>query len=377
MTGFSFATATQIIFGRGRADEALTHALSLGQRVLVVRGSHPWGDHAVGALRAAGAEVLALRCHQEPDLPQLELALSQGRAFGAQVVMGIGGGSVLDLAKAVAGLLPGKRPPLDHLEVVGLGLPLDAPPVPLVALPTTAGTGAEVTKNAVIGALGRKVSLRDARMLANLALIDPALIDGCPKGVTLASGMDAIVQVVEPYLSKKANPVTDALARDAIPKGMAALATLMQREDPAARDDLALVSLSGGICLANAGLGAVHGLAGVIGGVSAAPHGVICGRLLVPILRANRAAASAACADLRRYDQVGEMIGTALSCAPEVALERLQRALDIWGLPRLGRWLAGHDLTLIAQMAQASSSMKGNPVDLPVPTLKSALLAAL
>lgn len=377
MTGFTLSTPAQIIFGRGRADEALRHALTLGRRVLLVHGSHPWADHAANVLRAAGADVFDLRASGEPDLPVLEAALAQGRAFGAEVVLAIGGGSVIDLGKAVAALIPGTRAPLAHLEVVGEGRPLDAAPLPFIALPTTAGTGAEVTKNAVIGALGRKVSLRDNRMLANLALVDPALTDRCPRAVTLASGMDALVQVIEPYLCNKSNPITDALARDAITKGMAALAVLMRGEDSRARDDLALVSLFGGLCLANSGLGAVHGLAGVIGGVSAAPHGVICGRLLVPIFRANRAAAVSALADLTRYDEVETWISIGLDCPPERALETLETALDDWGLPRLGQWLAGQDLARFAEMARASSSMKANPQDLALAVLEEAVRTAL
>lgn len=377
LNGFTFLTAGQIIFGRGRAEEALHHALTLGQRVLLVRGSHPWADHAADVLCAGGAEVETVRSSGEPDLALLEATLAQGRAFGAQVVVAVGGGSVLDLGKAVAALIPGHRSPLAHLEVVGDALPLDAAPLPFIALPTTAGTGAELTKNAVIGAMGRKVSLRDNRMLACLALVDPALTDHCPRGVTLASGMDAIVQVIEPYLCKKSNPMTDALAQKAIPKGMAALAVLMQGEDARARDDLALVSMFGGLCLANAGLGAVHGLAGVIGGVCDAPHGVVCGRLLVPVLRVNRAAAAASGADLGRYEEVAAWLAAGLGCDPAHALEALETALDGWGLPRLGQWLAALDLTDIARMAQASSSMKANPHDLSAKTLEAVVRAAL
>jgi alcohol dehydrogenase class IV len=377
LTGFSFQTAGQIIFGRGRAAEALPQVLNLGQRVLLVHGSHAWASHAADALRAQGAEVLGIKIAGEPDLPALETVLTQGRAFGAEVVLAVGGGSVVDMGKAVAALIPGTAAPLIHLEVVGEGRPLTAPPLPFVAVPTTAGTGAEVTKNAVIGALGRKVSLRDNRMLASLAVIDPALTDGCPMSVTLASGLDAVVQVIEPYLCNRANPITNALAREAIPKGIAALATLMRGEDRAARDDLALVSLFGGLCLANSGLGAVHGLAGVIGGLCPVPHGVVCGRLLVPVLRANKAEAAAALADMTRYDDVEAWIGAALGCPAEQALNRLDTAVDDWGLPRLGSWLSGHDLSEIAVMARASSSMKANPYDLGPDVLEGILRTAL
>lgn len=257
------------------------------------------------------------------------------------------------------------------------GRPLEAAPVGFVAAPTTAGTGAEVTKNAVIGARGRKVSLRDNRMLASLAPINPALTDGSPRSVTLASGMDALVQVIEPYLCNKANPVTDALAREAIPKGMVALAALMKGEDPTARDELALVSLFGGLCLANSGLGAVHRLAGLIGAVSTPPHGVICGQLLVLILPANCAATKASLGDLTRYNEIATWIAAGLGTAPIHALATLESALDNWNLPLLGQWLAEQDLTEIARLAQASSSMKANPVRLSLKSLEAAVRAAL
>jgi hypothetical protein len=166
---------------------------------------------------------------------------------------------------------------MDHLEVVGRGLPLTEAPLPFIAIPTTAGTGSEATKNAVIGLhdQGRKVSLRDDRMLARLAIVDPALTDGTPWAVTLASGLDAVTQVIEPFVSVKATPYTDAISAPAISAGLMALQRLRQGEDQDARDALAWVSLSGGLALANAGLGAVHGLAGVIGGLCPAPHGAV------------------------------------------------------------------------------------------------------
>jgi alcohol dehydrogenase class IV len=194
------------------------------------------------------------------------------KGFRPDWVAALGGGAAIDLGKALAALIPAPDGPMEHLEVVGKGLPLKVPPLPFIAIPTTAGTGAEVTRNAVIGLPdhGRKVSLRDERMVARVAIVDPALTDGCPRGVTLASGLDAVTQVIEPFVSVKATPYTDALARPAIATGMAALMRLMQGEDPEARDRLAWVSLCGGLALSNGGLGAVHGFAGVIGGMTGA-----------------------------------------------------------------------------------------------------------
>lgn len=373
MMVFGFSTAQAIRFGRGVRAEAAPAARALGTRALVVHGAS--GRHAaplIAALEAEGCTVTALPCGAEPDVAAVGAAVALARGADVQVVLGIGGGSVIDLAKATAALAPAPGDLFDHLEVVGKGQPLVADPLPVIALPTTAGTGAEVTRNAVIGVPdhGRKVSLRDARMLPRLALVDPGLTDGMPRAVTLASGLDAVVQVIEPYVSCRANPLTDALCVQAIPRGAAALARLMQAEDPQARDDLALCSLYGGLALANSGLGAVHGLAGVLGGVTGAPHGAICGLLLGPVLCAN----AAALPGHARLAEVADWLRAAFGVGPEGLLDHV-RAL---GLPGLGAM--GLDPAAIGQVAAASavsSSMKGNPVPLPPEVLGTILRAAL
>lgn len=361
---FSFATATEILFGRGEVAQAAPRVAALGEAVLLVQGATPARSDALAAALAAwGCRVTRFAVAQEPDMARVEAGLAVARAAGATVVVALGGGAVIDAGKAIAALVPATRPMLDHLEVVGQGLPLDHAPLPFVAIPTTAGTGAEVTRNAVIGvpAQGRKVSLRDIRMLPRLAIVDPALTDHCPRGVTLASGLDAVTQVIEPFTSPRANPFTDALCRDAIPRGLAALIRLMQAEDAQARDDLAWVSLCGGLALANAGLGAVHGLAGPLGGLTGAAHGAICGTLLPHVLRANRRAV----ADPARLDQVAAWIGAALGVAPgmEVAAPALAAWARAQGLPGLtGLGIDAAAQARAAQAAAASSSMKANPV---------------
>lgn len=374
--GFDFRTAGRILFGRGTAGQAAAEIAALGARVLLVRGAHAFADRLTADLGAAGCATLAIRSTGEPDLPALESALAEARAFAPSVVVAVGGGSAIDLGKALAALTPAPRPVLDHLEVVGKGLPLEVAPLPFVALPTTAGTGAEATKNAVIGvpAHARKVSLRDNRMLPDLALVDPALTDDCPAPVTLASGLDAVTQVIEPYLSSKANPMTDALCAAAIPRGLAALSRLMAGEDAAARDDMAFVSLCGGIALANAGLGAVHGLAGVIGGRYGAAHGAICGRLLVPVLRANAAAMQAAGQDMARMVQVQGWIGDVFGADDPWC--RFEEWIDAQGLPRLAAMAPDLAPREVAEASAASSSMKGNPVPLGAEALARVLETA-
>ena len=254
---------------------------------------------------------------------------------------------------------------MEHLEGVGKGLPLKAAPLPFVAIPTTAGTGAEVTKNAVIGLpeLSRKVSLRDDRMVARLAIVDPALTDGCPKAVTLASGLDAVTQVIEPFVSGKATPYTDSLTRPVIGVGIAALMRLMRAEEEAARDQMAWVSLCGGLALANAGLGAVHGLAGVIGGLTGAAHGAICGALLGPVLQANRAAAAGAAQG--RLEEVCEILADVMGATAAEAAVALQAWAWAEGLPGLAALGVTEDQhAAIAKAALSASSMKGNPVEL-------------
>lgn len=372
---FAFATATEILFGRGRSADAAVRVSAMGRSVLLVQGAT--GSRADGlaqALADQGCTVTRLTIPHEPDLPMIEDALRL--AHGAEVVVALGGGAVIDAGKALAACLTMTRPLMDHLEVVGQGLPLDHAPLPFVAIPTTAGTGAEVTRNAVIGVpeARRKVSLRDARMLPRLAIVDPALTDGCPRGVTLASGLDAITQVIEPYVSTRANALTDALCRDAIPQGLAALMRLMQAEDPAARDSMAWASLCGGLALANAGLGVVHGLAGPLGGLTGAAHGAICGVLLPHGLRANRAVVSDPTL-AARLDEVAGWIGAAFG-HPDADMDCAAGLLADWsrgcGLPALSA--LGIDDKAQAQAAEAaasSSSMKANPAVLEQTALRA------
>ncbi|MGB8814247.1 MAG: iron-containing alcohol dehydrogenase [Paracoccaceae bacterium] len=380
MSGFSIITPGRILFGRGMGAQAAGLTLGFGARVLLVTGGNM--DRArwlIDDLTMQGAEVQVWPCKAEPDLPGLEAAIWQTRGFDPQVVVGFGGGAALDLAKALAGLIPAPGGPMDHLEVVGRGLPLTVAPLPFIAIPTTAGTGAEVTKNAVIGLPdhGRKVSLRDDAMMARVAIVDPNLTDGCPRSVTLASGLDAVTQVIEPYVSCRATLYTDAIARPAIPMGLAALQALMRAEDAGARDDLAWVSLSGGLALANGGLGAVHGLAGVIGGLTGAAHGAICGVLLAPVLAMNAARAPGGSVAAARLAEVLGMIGAAFEVPADQAADRLGAWAQAAGLPRLtALGVTADQRVAVAEASAVSSSMKGNPVGLSVEDLVAVMAAA-
>ncbi|MGL4311787.1 MAG: iron-containing alcohol dehydrogenase [Paracoccaceae bacterium] len=382
MTPFAFATSTEILFGRGQAALAAGRVAPMGRRVLLVQGATPArADWLASALADAGCVIARFTVGAEPDMALIENGVTVARDAKAEVVVALGGGAVIDAGKAIAALVPATRPMLDHLEVVGKALPLDRAPLPFIAIPTTAGTGAEVTRNAVIGVpeARRKVSLRDLRMLPRLAIIDPALTDHCPHGITLASGLDAITQVIEPYVSTRANPMTDALCRDAIPRGLAALIRLMECEDAQARDEMAFVSLCGGLALANAGLGAVHGLAGPLGGLTRAPHGAICGALLPHVLLANRRAVTDA-GLTARLDQVADMIAAAFGIARAdmaTVTDRLagwSRDAGLAGLSALGIDPGAQQAA--AQAAASSSSMKANPAPLSPDELLAAMRAA-
>ena len=368
MMSFVIQTPAQILFGRGTKDRAADAIVAMGSRGLLVHGANSArADWLLRDLRAKGCHVAILSCAEEPTLPMLQAALATARPYAPDWVVALGGGAVLDMGKALAALIPSPTPLMDHLEVVGRGLPLTAAPLPFIALPTTAGTGAEVTKNAVIGLPDhrRKVSLRDDRMLARLAIVDPALTDHCPWPVTLASGLDAVVQVIEPYLSTRANDFTDALARPAIARGLTALHRLSQAEDATARDDLAWVSLCGGLALANAGLGAVHGLAGPIGGRCGAAHGAVCAVLLGPVLDMNLKRAAKSSQTAQRLTEVCTIVAGVLGGSSETApltIAAWVRRAGLGGLTAQGLGLADH--AEVAEAALQASSMKSNPVPL-------------
>lgn len=374
---FSFATAGSIRFGRGSAQSVDVVVSEVAQSVLLVTGSTNERARWLGdKLEARGICLTWFSVPKEPDLELIEQGLTLVK--GCNAVVAIGGGSTIDVGKALSALATTRRPIVDHLEVVGRGLPLDHSPLPFFALPTTAGTGSEVTRNSVITvpAHRRKVSLRDPRMLPSVAVVDPALTDNSPKSVTLCSGLDAVTQVIEPFLSTRSNPLTDALCRDAIPRGLKALVQLMEEESPSARDDLAWTSLSGGLALANAGLGAVHGLAGPFGGVTGASHGAICGALLPGVLRANAKRRSGP-----RMDDVATWICEALNVTATPSMEAATDALRDWsrgqGLPGL-RELGGTDQIFaeVAAQAEQSSSMAANPVKLSPGELYDVLVSA-
>jgi alcohol dehydrogenase class IV len=380
--GFEFATADRIVAGAGRAAELPDVLAGLGSRVLVCTGANP-ARHA-GLLAGLGRPAVAFPVAGEPTVELARAAVAVAREHGADVVAAIGGGSVIDLGKAVAALLANGGDPLDYLEVVGSGQKITRPAVPCVAVPTTAGTGAEVTANAVLAVPEHrlKASLRSPLMIPRVALVDPVLALSCPPPVTAASGLDALTQCLEPFVSVRATPLTDGLAREGLRRAATGLrAAHADGGDLAARTDMAICALLGGMALANAKLGAVHGLAGVIGGTADVPHGMACAALLAPVIEANvRTLRSGAPGSpvLDRYAEVARLLTGDAGASIQDGLAWIRETLTLLGVSGLaGFGLGPEDADDIAAKALTSSSMQGNPVALSQGQLKAVLLEAL
>jgi len=381
-TGFEFATAGRIVSGAGRVGELPGVLARLGSRVLVCVGANP-ARHA-DLLAGLGLPAVAFPVAGEPTVGLARAGAAVAREHRADVIAAVGGGSVIDLGKAVAMLLANGGDPLDYLEVVGAGQKVTLPPVPCVAVPTTAGTGAEVTANAVLAVPEHrlKASLRSPLMIPRVALIDPVLTVSCPPAVTAASGLDALTQCLEPFVSVRATPLTDGLAREGLRRAATGLrAAYADGGDLAARTDMATCALLGGMALANAKLGAVHGLAGVIGGTADVPHGIACAALLAPVIDANvRALQSGAPGSpvLGRYAEVAQLLTGRPEASIRDGLAWIRETLTLLGVPGLAAFgLGPGNADDIAAKAMTSSSMQGNPVALSHGDLKAIVLEAL
>lgn len=378
---FEFLTSQRIVFGSGATDQLPDITTQFGARVMLVIGANQARSAAiVKSLEGAHCQIERLQIVQEPTLQHVQDGVNAVRAFGANVVLAIGGGSALDAGKAIAAVATNPGELQEYLEVVGQGKPLQKPGLPCIAVPTTAGTGAEVTKNAVIDVPSHavKVSLRGPTVLPRVAVVDPSLTLSVPPEVTAATGFDALTQVIEPYLSNRANPMTDALARAGIELAARSLRDAFHHPaDIDARTRMALVSLWGGICLTNARLGAVHGLAGPIGGMTHASHGAICAALLGAVMRVNWAVTQRrgdVDATALRFRTVAGLLTENVSATVEDGLDwidQLTHELEIRPLRQLG--VAPNQFGAIAERAARASSMQGNPVALQVEDITAIL----
>lgn len=382
---FEFLSAGRIVFGSGCAKSLGERARKLGKRALWVTGKDRTRAAGLEAqLRQAGLELAAISVAGEPRIADAVSALEAGRQLGAELVVACGGGSVLDLGKAAAALLANPGDPFDFLEVVGRGQALVRPALPLIAVPTTAGTGAEVTKNAVLASPEHavKASLRHDSMLPAVALVDPQLTLGMPPAVTAATGLDALTQCLEPFVSCQHNPLTDALALEGVKRGARSLSVAFRDgANLAAREEMALCSLFGGLALANAKLGAVHGFAAPIGGQFPAPHGAVCARLLPLVMQANVAALRSRAPHgeaLQRFERIARVLTgePRASIADGVAfVSELARELGVPSLSSYG--MSAADIPGVVAKAAAASSMKGNPILLTPAELSEILEQAL
>ncbi|MDX2111770.1 MAG: iron-containing alcohol dehydrogenase [Verrucomicrobiota bacterium] len=367
---FEFATVNRIAFGPGAVKEIAPTAATYGRVVMLVTGSNPARAAGVrAALQRAGQGVVEFAISGEPTVEQVEQGAALARQESCAVVVAFGGGSVIDAGKAIAALAPLSCSIFDHLEIIGKGLPLNTVGLPCIAVPTTAGTGAEVTRNSVLTSSAHrlKVSLRSPHMLPKLAVVDPELTYELSPELSASTGMDALTQLIEPFTSNAANPMTDALCREAIPHAARSLRRVCTNaRDATARESMALASLFGGLALANAKLGAVHGFAGVIGGRTGAAHGVICARLLPTVTERNIRALRERSPEspvLARYAEVARMLTGNHSASADDAVAWLRALIADLPVPAFATCgLRTEDYPEIAALSLNASSMKGNPV---------------
>jgi len=382
---FEFHVPTRVVFGPGSVKEAAAFAKTLGARALAVTGRDALrAAPLLEAFAAQGLSVTTFSVPGEPSVERVRAGAERARAESCDLVVGFGGGSVLDAGKAMAALLTNEGDPLDYLEVIGKGRTLTRPSAPYLAIPTTAGTGAEVTRNAVLASPEHymKASLRSPFLFPRLAIVDPELTHTLPPPVTASTGLDALTQLIEPFVSVGGSPPTDALCRE----GMARVARSLRRawedgRNGAAREDMALASLLGGLALANAKLGAVHGCAAVLGGRYPAPHGAVCARLLPVVMAANVAALHDRAPGgpaLRRYEEVARILTGRSEATIADGIRWVHALCADLGIPSLGRHgVVADEIPAVVAEAQRASSTKGNPVALTVEELAEVLRQAL
>jgi alcohol dehydrogenase class IV len=384
---FEFSTTSRIVFGTGALEKMPEIVRGFGRRVFLVTGANvSRSSVALARLENQGSIVEVYRIKREPTVEDVQRGIERSRAFGSEVVVGIGGGSALDAAKAIAALTTDSGELLDYLEVVGRGFALTGQGLPCVAMPTTSGTGAEVTRNAVIDVpeQSTKVSLRGAKVLPRVAIVDPQLTVSMASQVTAATGFDALTQVIEPFLSVRANPMTDALSREGIRLAARSLLRAYSNgADVAAREDMAMVSLLGGLSLANAGLGAVHGLAGPLGGLFRAPHGAVCAALLSATLTVNlkcvRARGGAEGVELlERFREVARLLTSQNDATAEDGIAWIERHTQLLRIPKLSSYGVGPErFGHIIERALRASSMQYNCIRLTPEDLSWVLRSSL
>ena len=382
---FEFATATRIIFGAGVLREVGPLAREFGPRALVVTGADARrAEPLLSLLREHGVGAIGFPVPGEPAIETVQQGVALAAQENCSLVVSFGGGSSLDAGKAIAAMFANPGELLDYLEVIGRGKALAKPSAPFIAIPTTAGTGSEVTRNAVLASPEHrvKVSLRSPLMLPRVAVVDPELTYDLPPAVTASTGLDALTQLIEPYVCSRANPMTDAVCVEGIQRVVRSLrAAFANGRDTAARTDMAVASLFGGMALANAGLGAAHGFAGPIGGQFPAPHGAVCAVLLPQVMETNLRALrqrEPAAKALGRYEAVARLVTGSEGATAEAGVEWVRKLVADLKVPSLGHYglKREHTAELVEKASQASS-MKANPIVLTRQELEDILHRAL
>lgn len=394
---FEFATAARVLFGPGRLGEIGVLVRGYGTRALVVTGrTVERASRLIESLTGAGIDTRVFPVAGEPSLEAIDAGVEVARENRCQCVIGFGGGSAIDAGKAIAVMLTNPGAVTDYLEVIGKGRSLSEPGAPCVAIPTTAGTGAEVTRNAVLYAPEHRVkaSLRSVGMLPRMALVDPELTYDLPPPITAATGLDALTQLLEAFVSVRANPMTDAVCREGLRRAARSLrgafagarraaaapgdATEPER---AARADMALAGLLSGMALANAGLGAVHGFAAALGGMFKAPHGAVCAALLPGVMTVNARALRGRAADgavLGRFDEIARVLTGEAGAPADAGADWVRETCHLFEIPPLRVYgMKTSDIPAVIERATQASSMKGNPIVLTTEELAEILSRAL
>jgi alcohol dehydrogenase class IV len=382
---FEFATAPRIIFGAGALQQVGPGVQHLGRRALVVTGRTPQrADKLLAVLSASGVDATLFTVACEPDIATVEQGVVRAKQENCGLVIAFGGGSVMDAGKAIAAMITNEGGLLEYLEIIGSGKALTRPSAPFVAIPTTAGTGAEVTRNAVLASPEHqvKVSLRSHHLLPHAAVVDPELTYDLPPALTASTGLDALTQLIEPYVCLRANPLSDGFCREGLSRVARSLREAVYGgQNLQARENMALASLLGGLALANAGLGAVHGFAGPIGGRFPAPHGAVCAALLPHVMAANLRALrqrDPRSFALRRYYRIAALLTGNQYATADAGVEWVRALVADLPVSKLGAYGVEerHVDELVAKAANASS-MKANPIALTPEELAQTLRLAL
>lgn len=382
---FEFSTAARIIFGPGRLSEVGPIAKYMGNFALVVTGQTPSrAAPLIEILNTEGIDHVGFSTYAEPTIKDIRQGTEYAKQKHCDLIIGFGGGSAIDTAKAIAAILGNGGDPLDYLEIIGKGQPIIKPSLPWIAIPTTAGSGAEVTSNAVISSPEHlvKVSLRSPFMLAQTVIVDPELTYSLPPHLTANTGLDALTQLIEPYVSLRSNPFTDSLCREGISHAAGSLAQAYKHgNDREAREDMSLASLFGGLALSNAKLGAVHGIAGPMGGMIKAPHGNICARLLPHVMEFNLKALKERLPEskaIKRYDEIAQMLTGNMEAKASDAVAWIKDLCKILNVSPLSDYgLTSKIFPDVVKKASKASSMQGNPIKLTSDEIKDILERAL